>query len=70
MVDIARAMGRTLSSLGPARANIISKGMIYSTDQECLDFSMPLFAEFMREKIDQMAVDTRSKTLKYIDFNV
>ena len=32
MADIAAAMGRTLSSLGPARASIIKKGMIYSTD--------------------------------------
>jgi hypothetical protein len=47
MADIARSMGRTLSSLGPARANIISKGMIYSTDHGYLDFSVPLFAEFM-----------------------
>jgi hypothetical protein len=47
MADIAKSMGRTLSSLGPARANIIAKGMIYSTDHGYLDFSVPLFAEFM-----------------------
>lgn len=50
MADIAKAMGRTLNSLGPARANIISKGMIYSTDHGYLDFSVPLFAEFMRRQ--------------------
>lgn len=47
MADIAKAMGRTLSSLGPARANIIAKGMVYSTEHGYLDFSVPLFAEFM-----------------------
>lgn len=50
MADIAKTMGRTLSSLGPARANIISKGMIYSSDHGYLDFSVPLFAEFMRRQ--------------------
>lgn len=50
MADIARAMGRTSSSLGPTRANIISKGMIYSTDHGYLDFTVPLFAEFMRRQ--------------------
>lgn len=50
MADIAKAMGRTLNSLGPARANIISKGMIYSTHHGYLDFSVPLFAEFMRRQ--------------------
>lgn len=50
MADIAKSMGRTLSSLGPARANIIAKGMIYSTDHGFLDFSVPLFAEFMLRK--------------------
>lgn len=50
MARIAAAMGRTPSSLGPARANIISKGMIYSTDHGYLDFTVPLFAEFMRRQ--------------------
>ena len=48
MADIASAMGRTQQSLGPTRAKIISKGMIYSTDHGYLDFTVPLFAEFMR----------------------
>lgn len=50
MADIAQAMGRTQKSLGPARSSIISKGMIYSTDHGYLDFSVPLFAEFMRRQ--------------------
>lgn len=48
MADIAKALGRTQSSLGPTRANIISKGMVYSTDHGYLDFTVPLFAEYMR----------------------
>lgn len=50
MADIAQAMNRTQKSLGPARSSIISKGMIYSTDHGYLDFSVPLFAEFMRRQ--------------------
>lgn len=50
MADIAQIMNRTQKSLGPARSSIISKGMIYSTDHGYLDFSVPLFAEFMRRQ--------------------
>lgn len=50
MSDIARVLGKTLSSLGPVRANTISKGMVYSTDHGYLDFTVPLFAEFMRRQ--------------------
>ncbi len=50
MADIANVMNRSQKSLGPARSNIISKGMIYSTDHGYLDFSVPLFAEFMRRQ--------------------
>lgn len=48
--DIADKMDRKLSSLGPTRANIISKGMIYSSDHGYLDFTVPLFADFMRRQ--------------------
>lgn len=50
MADIAKAMGRSQSSLGPARSSIISKGMIFSSNHGYLDFSVPLFAEFMRRQ--------------------
>lgn len=50
MADIAKALDRTQQSLGPVRAGIIAKGMIYSTDHGYLDFTVPLFAEFMRRQ--------------------
>lgn len=50
MADVAKAMGRSPTSLGPTRANIISKGMIYSTDHGYLNFTVPLFAEYMRRQ--------------------
>lgn len=48
--EIARSMGRSSSSLGPARANIINKGMIFSAEHGYLDFTVPLFADFMRRQ--------------------
>lgn len=53
MADIAEFMGRKLSSLGPVRASIIKKGMIYSTDHGYLDFTVPLFADYMRRLRDR-----------------
>lgn len=50
MADVARSMGRKPQSLGPARASVIAKGMIYSTEHGYLDFTVPLFAEFMRRQ--------------------
>ncbi|HBK07085.1 MAG TPA: AAA family ATPase [Acetobacteraceae bacterium] len=50
MADITQELKRTQKSLGPTRASIISKGMIYSTDHGYLDFTVPLFAEFMRRQ--------------------
>nr|WP_316655110.1 ATP-binding protein [uncultured Gellertiella sp.] len=53
MGDIASKLGTKVQSLGPARASIIHKGMIYSTDHGYLDFTVPLFADHMRRaKID------------------
>jgi hypothetical protein len=57
MSDIAQAMGRKLSSLGPARAKIIAKGMIYSTDHGYLDFTVPLFADYMRRHEVELSND-------------
>ncbi|WP_338485602.1 hypothetical protein [Pseudomonas trivialis] len=34
----------------PPRAKIIAKGMIYSTDHGYLDFTVPLFAQYMRRQ--------------------
>lgn len=48
IAEIAKSMGRSQQSLGPARASIIAKGMIFSAEHGYLDFSVPLFAEFMR----------------------
>jgi AAA ATPase domain len=45
--DIASALGVKISSIGPARENLIRKGMIYSPAFGDMAFTVPLFDEFM-----------------------
>lgn len=45
--DIAKGMGSRVNAIGPHRAKLISKGMIYSSGHGRLEFSVPLFAEYL-----------------------
>jgi len=45
--DIAQTLGVKVTSLGPVRAKLIKKGMIYSPSHGDLAFTVPLFDEFM-----------------------
>jgi len=45
--EIAEALGQKITSLGPIRAKLIRKGMIYSPAHGDLAFTVPLFDEFM-----------------------
>ncbi|MBX3661635.1 MAG: ATP-binding protein [Burkholderiales bacterium] len=45
--DIADKLGRSVTSLGPTRAQLISKGMIWSPNHGDTAFTVPLFDEFM-----------------------
>lgn len=49
--DIADALGVKITTLGPVRANLIKKGMIYSPAHGEMAFTVPLFDEFMRRTI-------------------
>ena len=46
--DVADELGRKVTSLGPTRGQLISKGMIWSPDHGDTAFTVPLFDEFMR----------------------
>jgi len=46
--DVAQKLGRKVSSLGPTRNQLISKGMIWSPSHGDTAFTVPLFDEFMR----------------------
>jgi len=45
--DIAEALKVEINSIGPGRANLIQKGMIYSPAHGDMAFTVPLFDEFM-----------------------
>ena len=51
MGDIAAVLGTTVGRLSPVRASLIGKGMIYSPEHGALDFTVPLFDEFMRRSM-------------------
>ena len=46
--DIADTLGVKITTLGPVRANLIKKGMVYSPCHGEMAFTVPLFDEFMR----------------------
>lgn len=46
--DVAQALKKEPKSLGPRRASIIKKGMIYSPSYGDIDFTVPLFDDFLR----------------------
>jgi hypothetical protein len=52
--DIASALGMTPNSLGPVRAKLIKKGMIFSPAHGDMAFTVPLFDEFMLRAIPQL----------------
>ena len=46
--DIAAQLEREVTSLGPTRSQLITKGMIWSPSHGDTAFTVPLFDEFMR----------------------
>ena len=51
--DVADKLGVKISTLGPVRASLINKGMVYSPSHGDMAFTVPLFDEFMRRAIPQ-----------------
>ena len=49
--DIADMLHQEIRSLGPVRAKLIKKGMVYSPAHGDMAFTVPLFDEFMRRAI-------------------
>lgn len=45
--EIAHALGVTVNKIGPTRAHLMKKGMIYSPSYGELAFTVPLFGDFM-----------------------
>jgi hypothetical protein len=50
--DVAAAMGRTSEQLGPTRARLIEKGLIYTTGHGRGAFTVPQFDRYMRRNYE------------------
>lgn len=48
--EVADQLGEPPSKLGPRRAQIIAKGMIYSPQHGDIDFTVPMFDDYLRRK--------------------
>jgi len=55
--DIANILGVNPSTLGPVRAKLIKKGMIYSPVHGDMAFTVPLFDDFMRRAMPVFQVN-------------
>lgn len=51
--DIADTLGVKITTLGPVRASLIRKGMIYSPAHGDMDFTVPLFDQFMLRTVPE-----------------
>jgi hypothetical protein len=54
--DIADQLHVKINTMGPLRAGLIRKGMIYSPSYGDMAFTVPLFDEFMRRAIPMLAL--------------
>lgn len=55
--DVANMLGVQVSSLGPVRAKLIQKGMVYSPAHGEIAFTVPLFDEFMKRAMPQLETE-------------
>ena len=55
--DIANKLGKAVEQVAPLRAQLISKGMIYSPAHGDIAFTVPLFEEFLIREIPAFSAD-------------
>lgn len=48
---VATRLGKSPSSLGPARANLISKGLVYAPERGSIAFTVPGFSQFVQRRV-------------------
>ena len=53
--EVAECLSVKINSIGPTRAKLINKGMIYSPAHGYLAFTVPLFDDFMRRTMPEFA---------------
>lgn len=57
--DVADCLGKRVQSLGPVRASLIAKGMVYSPAHGDADFTVPMFDEFLKRIMPDWAPNQR-----------
>ncbi len=51
---VAEILGFKVTSMGPTRAKLISKGMVYNPEHGRLDITVPLLDEFMQRMMPRL----------------
>lgn len=49
--DVARSMGRRTTQVGPVRDSLIKRGLCYSPSHNVIDFTVPMFDQFVRRRL-------------------
>ncbi len=49
--DVARSIGKTTSQVGPVRDSLIKRGLCYSSGYGVIDFTVPMFDQFLRRQL-------------------
>lgn len=49
--DVARSLGKTTSQVGPVRDSLIKRGLCYSSGYGVIDFTVPMFDQFLRRQL-------------------
>lgn len=60
--SVASRLGKQASSFGPARANLIAKGLVYAPEHGVVAFTVPGMAEFIRRQPEPEPHPDRSPT--------
>lgn len=57
IANVAHIMKKKVNSISPIRAKLISKGMVYSTGHGEIDFTVPLFDEYLKRVNPNLSLD-------------
>ena len=55
--NVAKILRKKVSTISPLRAQLISKGIIHSTGHAEIDFTVPLFDEYLRRINPELKID-------------
>lgn len=50
--EVARKLGKKIESVGPVRSTLIRKGFVYSPQHGEVDYTVPMFDQYIRRNFD------------------